>query len=331
MSDSLDIDPTAVDPAATTDAAATVAAAVAAANAEVLEPRRVAGDLSWPECPRHRDGELWFSDMYTGTIKKLDAAGDVSVVVDATARAVHTDVPIVLGGFGWLPDGRLIVVSMQEKLLLVHGGSGPGDLTVHADLSPFAPAPVNDMVVDPDGRAYVTQFGFDFFRGEPPAASPLIVVEPDGTVGIADRVRPLMCANGITIDAEGTRVYTAEVLTSAITVLDRAADGTLSNARLFAHCPFRPDGIGLDADGGVWAAMLEGGHVARFTEQGITHAVPIAAEHGMPSACLLAGPDRGTLYITVGQESFDFAESAREAKGSLWAVEVPQRGGDTRP
>ncbi|HLS77665.1 MAG TPA: SMP-30/gluconolactonase/LRE family protein [Nocardia sp.] len=309
----------------------TVAAAVTAAGATTFEARKVSSGYSWPECPRWHEGAFWFSDMYTGTLKTLDADGNATVVVDATGRAAHTDVPITLGGFGWLPDGRLIVVSMHEKLLLVHNGGAPDDLSVYADLSPFTLAAANDMVVDADGRAYVTQLGFDLFKGEEPVTSPLIVVEPDGTVGTPEKVGPLLCGNGIAISADGTKVYVAEVMAFKITVIDRAPDGTLSNPREFATCPFMPDGIGLDTDGGVWAAMPGGGYVARFTESGITDAVALPLEQGIASACLLGGPDRGTLYMTVGFEVFDFEKSAREAQGAIWVAEVAHRGGDTRP
>ena len=310
---------------------ADTAAAVAAAGARITSPRKVSSGYSWPECPRWHDGTFWFSDMYTSTLKTIDAEGNVSVVVDATGRRAGTDVPIVLGGFGWLPDGRLIVTSMHEKLVLVHGGNGPDDLQVHADVSAFAQAAINDMVVDADGRAYVTQLGFDLFAGEEPVPSPIIVVEPDGSAATADEVGPLLCANGITISSDGTKVYTAEVMAQKITVIDRAADRVLSNPRLFATCPFLPDGIGLDEDGGVWAAMPGSGYVARFTEDGMTDAIPVPMENGVASACLLGGPDRSTLYMTVGVEVFDFEKSAREGLGSIWVADVSARGGDTRP
>ncbi len=309
----------------------TVAEAVAASGAKTFAARRIATGFSWPECPRWHDGTFWFSDMYTGTIKTLDGDGVATVVVDATGRSANTDVPIVLGGFGWLPDGRLIVNSMHEQKVLVHGGGGPDDLSEYADVGRYAIKAINDMVVDADGRAYITQLGFDIFQGEEPIASPLIVVDPDGTVSTPSDVRDLNCANGIVISADGTRVYTAEVTAQKITVIDRAADGTLSNARDFATCPFMPDGIGLDEEGGVWAAMPGGGYVARFTDAGLTDAVPMPLEGGIASACLLGGPDRSTLYMTVGYEVFDFAKSAREALGGIWTADVGRSGGSTRP
>ncbi|QCQ93405.1 SMP-30/gluconolactonase/LRE family protein [Rhodococcus sp. SGAir0479] len=314
-----------------TNVVADTAAAVAEAGARVVEPRKITGGFSWPECPRWHDGTFWFSDMYTSTLKTIDTEGNVTVVVDASGRRAGSGVPIVLGGFGWLPDGRLLVTSMHEKLVLVHGGHRPDDLEVYTDVSELAPAPINDMVVDVDGRAYVTQLGFDLFKGDEPVPSPIIVVEPDGSASTADSVGPLLCANGIAVSADGTKVYTAEVMDRKITVIDRAVDGTLSNPRTFATCPFLPDGIGLDEDGGVWAAMPGSGYVARFTEDGMTDAIPVPLEDGVASACLLGGPDRSTLYLTVGVEVYDFEKSARDALGSIWVADVSRRGGDTRP
>ncbi|ABH00026.1 possible 5-valerolactone hydrolase (plasmid) [Rhodococcus jostii RHA1] len=310
----------------------TNAVADAVANARIFEARQSAQGFSWPECPRWHDDLFWFSDMYTSTLKTIDESGTVRVVVDATGRAPGAGVPIVLGGFGWLPDGRMVVTSMHEKLVLVHDGSSPTDLSVYADLSAFAPGPVNDMVVAADGHVYVTQLGFDLFNGAEPAPSPIIVVSPAGTASTADAIGPLMGANGIAISEDGSRVFTAEAFANRIIVMDRATDGTLSGNRVFADCPFLPDGIGLDAEGGVWAAMPGSGYVARFIDGGtITDAVAVPLESGVGSACLLGGPDRRTLYITVGMEVFDFEKSAREAKASVWTAQVDVGAGRTRP
>lgn len=302
------------------------------ADIPVIEARRIAGGFSWPECPRWHDGKFWFSDMYTGTLKTIDDEGTVSVVVDATSRAAETDVPIVLGGFGWLPDDTLIVTSMHEKLVLIHDGPATDALSVYADVSAHAPGPINDMVVDADGRAYVTQLGFDLFHGADPAPSPLIVVEPNRTSTSVDSIGPLMGANGICISADGSSLYTAEAFVNKILVMDRKADGSLSNHRLFAAAPSLPDGIALDTDGGVWAAMPGSGYVGRFAADGtLTDAVAIPLDAGTGSACMLAGPERSTLYITVGVEVFDFEKSAREAQASIWVADVARCGGLNRP
>lgn len=114
--------------------------------------------------------------------------------------------------------------------------------------------------------------------------------------------------------------------------MDLDADGVLSNSRVFAECPSLPDGIGPDAEGGVWAAMPGSGYVARFVEGGaITDAVAVPLEAGLGSACLLGGPHHDSLYVTVGVEVADFGKSARDAAGSIWAADVGFRGGAGRP
>ena len=87
-------------------------------------------------------------------------------------------VAIVAGqpsGLGWLPDGRLLVVSMRDRTLLRR--EPDGSLVVHADLSGIAGGPVNDMVVDAQGRAYVGNFGFDLMGGAPLETARLALVD----------------------------------------------------------------------------------------------------------------------------------------------------------
>ncbi|GAA3383356.1 SMP-30/gluconolactonase/LRE family protein [Cryptosporangium minutisporangium] len=298
-------------------------------NARSIPARELARGFSWPECPRWHDGAFYFSDMYNHTVLAVAEDGSTSVFIDARERDAATDVEVVLGGFGWLPDGRVLVTSMHEKLVLVWDGTA---LETWADLSDLAPGPINDMVVDADGRAYVTQLGFDLFNGAEVAASDLLVVEPDRSVRALSDVGSFLGANGIAITADGTRLITVEAFASRVEVLDRAADGTLSNRRTFAAAPFLPDGICLDDEGGVWAAMPGSGYVVRIVEGGtVTDAVAIPLESGFGSACGLGGTDRRTLYVTVGLEVMDFAKSRAEGLASIWVADVAVSGGKNRP
>ena len=83
-------------------------------------------------------------------------------------------------GSGWLPDGRLLVVSMRDRRVLRR--EPDGTLVVHADLSGHATGHANDMVLDGAGRAYVGNFGFDLMSGSPLETASLCRVDPDGTV-----------------------------------------------------------------------------------------------------------------------------------------------------
>lgn len=312
-----------------------LAEAVAAANE--ITPTRVATGFSWPEIPRWHEGALWFSDMYGHRLVRVNADDSTEVVLDASDREPVSIEPgstepgtteVVLGGMGWLPDGRLIVNSMHERLVLVWDGTS---LETWSDLRSVATSSINDMVVDADGRAYISQLGFDLFAGEEPVDAALIVVEPDGTARRAEGVGEFSCGNGVAITADGSQLLIAEVTVNRIAVMDRAADGTLTNRRVFAETPFLPDGICLDTDGGCWAAMPGSGYVVRVVEGGqVTDAVPLPMDQAMGIAPVFGGADRSELWITGGLEVFDWAKSREEGLGSIWRAPTSYTGGDCR-
>ena len=103
----------------------------------------LADGLHFAEGPRWRDGRLYFSDFYDHAVKSVGLDGRTEVVID---------VPNQPSGLGWLPDGRMLVVSMLDRKVLRWDPEG---LVEHADLSSVATFHTNDMVVDGHGRAYV--------------------------------------------------------------------------------------------------------------------------------------------------------------------------------
>ena len=112
--------------------------------------------LAFTECPRWRAGRLYVSDFYTHRV--------LAVAMDGTAETV-ADVPQRPSGLGFLPDGRMLIVSMRDRKVLRR--EIDGSLVEHADLSGLAPWHVNDMLVDHNGRAWVGNFGFDLEGGVP--------------------------------------------------------------------------------------------------------------------------------------------------------------------
>lgn len=292
---------------------------------------RIAAGFSWTECPRWHEGRFVFSDMYNRRILSLPPEGGApETLVDLSERVGLDGADIVTVGTGFLPDGRLLVNSMFEKVVLVVDG---GEVSVYADLRELAVGPINDMVVDAAGRAYVTQLGFNLWAQETPAPSPIIIVEPDGTPRIATEGGELMGANGIAISADGSTLVTAEAFANKITAFDLNADGSLSGRRLFAELDELPDGLCLDADGAVWVAQPPAFRALRIVEGGevVGQVTVPAAEAGSSTACGLGGPDRTTLYLCCGFEVFDWEASRKGAQGSIWAARVEVSGGTTRP
>jgi sugar lactone lactonase YvrE len=229
--------------------------------------------LHFGEGPRHGpDGRLWYSDFYERAVFALHLA--------TGTRQGICRVPGQPSGLGWLPDGRLLVVSMKDRT--VRRLEANGVLTLHADLFEIATFHTNDMYVDEAGRAYVGNFGFDLHRTirehgagqllDPAYVAPgaaLALVEPDGTVRCA--AEDLKFPNGTARLPDGT-LLVAETLAFRITAFDVGPDGSLTNRRTWAELREHmvvPDGICVDAEGGVWVAAAVQPLAVRIVEGGV--------------------------------------------------------------
>jgi len=266
--------------------------------------------LYFPEGPRWHDGRLWFSDFYAHRVVAVDEAGRSETMLE---------VPQQPSGLGWLPDGRLLVVSMLDHRLLRLDADGA---VTHADLSGIATAPCNDMVVDAEGRAYVGNFGFDRHQGEEPCAATMARVDPDGSVHVA--AEDLMFPNGTIITDNGRMLVVGETMANRLTAFDRAADGSLSNRRLFADLGGTfPDGICLDQEGAIWVADPRGNEVVRVYEGGrVSHRLS-TGDHGA-FACMLGGGDGCTLFVCTAAGSGP--QAAEAATGRIQTVRVDVAG-----
>jgi sugar lactone lactonase YvrE len=275
------------------------------------ETRVVLDGLRFPEGPRWHDGRFWFSDMHAGRVMTLDASGRAETVLTLD------DEP---SGLGWLPDGRLLVVSMHQRKLLRRD---PGGLVVHADLSAVARFHTNDMVVDAQGRAYVGNFGFDLNGGEQQRTTKLALVQPDGRVEVA--AEDLMFPNGTVITPDGRTLILGETFAAQLTAFDIGADGRLSNRRVWAKLEKAvPDGICLDAEGAIWVASPVSKGVLRVRAGGEV-VQRIGVEH-QAYACMLGGDDRRTLYLCTAANHDPAKTGDKTGRIEVARVDVPGAG-----
>lgn len=264
---------------------------------------------SFLEGPRWRGDALYVSDMHGDAVLRVTTDGDVSVVVEVEQPS----------GLGWLPDGTLLISAMLARAVMRFDGR---TLAVHADLSDVAAHEINDMVVDRHGHAFVGQFGYDLRGGGTPAAAALLRVDPDGSVHEA--APELRMANGMAITTDDRTLLVAESSGKCLIGFDLAADGTLTNRRVWAELPCHPDGICLDSENGVWVAGPVADRFVRVREGGeVTDVVETPGRHGI--ACALGGPDGRTLFMLTATTHGERTESrsAMSAAIETTTVRVP--------
>lgn len=267
--------------------------------------------LCFGEGPRWHDGRLWFSDFYVHQVRAVDESGKAETIVEVPGRP---------SGLGWRPDGTLLIVSMTDRRLMRFGS---GKLAVEAELESLATGPCNDMVVDGLGRAYVGNFGYDRHAGEEPRTTCLIRVDPDGSVHKA--ADDLLFPNGTVITPDGQTLIVGETFAHRLTAFDVAADGTLSNKRLWAAIDgCYPDGICLDAEGAIWYADVPGKRCVRVREGGQVLQT-IELDRGC-FACTLGGPDRQTLFIMAAEYPPAAGMAGGERTGQVITVQAPAPG-----
>ncbi len=267
--------------------------------------------LAFGESPRWHEDRLWFSNWGAQEVVAVDLDGNRDVVLRMPSFPFSID---------WLPDGRLLITSGRDGLLrrMEPGGS----LVTHADLTSIAGG-WNEIVVDGRGNAYVNGGGFDLLAGEKFAPGIVALVTPDGSARqVADGIA---FPNGMAVTADNSTLIVAESYAKRLAAFDIAADGSLSNRRVWADLEGGvPDGICVDADSAVWYADVPNKRCVRVREGGEVMQT-INLDRGC-FACMLGGADRRTLFL-MAAEWRGLAKMADGARtGQVLTVEAPAPG-----
>jgi sugar lactone lactonase YvrE len=259
------------------------------------------------ESPRWHEDRLWFSDWGSRELITLDLHGRSDVVLRMPSLPFCTD---------WLPDGRLLITSGGEALLLrrEHDGS----LVTHADLSRISKHAWNEVVVDAKGNAYVNTIDFDFPGGKFKPGM-IALVSPDGSVRQA--ADGIAFPNGMAVTPDNSTLIVAESFGRKLTAFDITLDGSLAHRRVWADLgDDNPDGICLDSTGAVWYGSQK--RCVRVCEGG---KVLDAIDLPLPCfSCALGGPDGKTLFMVAAEWRGEVGGADSERTGKVLTTTAPE-------
>jgi sugar lactone lactonase YvrE len=253
-------------------------------EASMPEPKTLMSGLALGESPRWHDARLWFADWVAQEVIALDLEGNSEVITNVRSLPFSID---------WLPDGPMLITSGRKLLRMEPDGA----LVTHVDLSGLSQHGWNEIVVDGRGNTYVNNICFDFMAGKEFAPGIIALVTPDGSIQqVADG---LAFPNGMVVTPDNSTLIVAESFAGRLSAFDIAADGGLSNRRVWAELGEGGDGICIDAEGAVWSPAMkacvrvrEGGEVLQRIEL-----------DRFCFACMLGGADGSTLFMMAADWS----------------------------
>jgi sugar lactone lactonase YvrE len=183
---------------------------------------------------------------------------------------------------------------------------------------------MNDGACDPDGRFYCGSMAYD----ARPGAGVLHRLDPDGSTHVV--LHGVTISNGLEWSPDGARAFYADTPTQCVAVFAYDRETGLHDGRPFAEVPEdagAPDGLTVDAEGGVWVALYGGGAVRRYAPDGTLDAV-VELPTPKPTACTFGGHDLATLFITTTQE--DLPPGSDSVAGSVFRVQPGVKGQPAR-
>ena len=258
-------------------------------------------------------GILSWVDITPGRLHTLDLASAMHSVYDC-GQPTGAAVPRASGGY---------VCALRDGVMVADPGSPPSRWVAKGFVTPTHR--LNDGACDAAGRFWVGATAMEF--GSRPGA--LFCVEPDG--GVRNVLNSVQFSNGIGFTSDGATMYLIDSLAHVLLAYDiDSGNGELSNARrvtTFDPTDGTPDGLALDAEGGIWVARYGAGSLERYTAAGVL-SERIACAATQPTCPAFGGADLRTLYLTSAWQFME-ADSRDADQGALFALDVGVAGDTT--
>jgi sugar lactone lactonase YvrE len=267
----------------------------------------------------HGEGPVWseswgglrWVDMLAGDVLTLDGGGSVTRRHVGTVAAALR--PRAGGG---------AVIALERGFALE---DPDGELTTLPELWADPSIRFNEGACDPDGRFYCGSMAYD----ERPGAGALHRLDPDGTVRTV--LTGVTISNGLDWTPDGGAAYYVDTPTRTVSRLDYDPEAGLTGRQAFVAVDDEhglPDGLTVDAEGGVWVACFGGGAVRRYSPAGELDAL-IELPVDNVTACTFGGPALDRLFITTSRQGL--APAQQPAAGAMFIAAPGVTGRLARP
>ena len=261
----------------------------------------------------HAEGPVWSPGW--GGLRWVDMlAGDVlSLGADGIVERRH--VGDIAAALRPRRDGGAVIAIERGFLLEDPDGSlsGLGEIWNDEQVR------MNEGGCDPDGRFYCGSMAYQ----QAPGAGSLYRLDADRSVSVV--LSDVTISNGLEWSPDGAHAYYNDTATGQISVFDYEVVSGLSGRRVFVQIADggSPDGLTVDADGGVWTALFDRGEVHRYSPRGaLDEVVEVAARQ--VTACTFGGDDLDRLFITTSREGLEPGEDL--LAGSVFTAAAGVRG-----
>jgi sugar lactone lactonase YvrE len=271
-----------------------------------------------PRITYHGEGPVWSPQL--GGLRLVDMmAGDV-LTLGADGAVARRNVGKIAAAVRPRTGGGA-VIAVERGFVLE---DADGTLTPLDELWSDQGVRMNEGGCDPDGRFWCGSMAYDQASG----AGTVYRLDPDGTA--VPVIGGVTVSNGLEWSPDGRLAYYNDTATHEISVFDYDREAGLVERRSFVRLgdDDNPDGLTVDAEGGVWTALYDGGAVRRYAPDGTLDAV-VEVPTPKVTACTFGGEDLGELFITTSWE--DLAPDDEPLAGSVFRVEPGVAGRPVRP
>lgn len=273
---------------------------------------------------RWTDGRIVLVDILAGRLLSAPAGDDGAHGASEPASLdVLAELAVPLGAVAPVAGRPGHWIAAAGTGICLIGPDGTTEWLARPEDSASVPTRMNDGTADPLGRFWAGSMAYDAVDG----AGSLYRVDRDGAVTrVLDGIT---VPNGPAFSADGTTLFLAD---SARGIIRRypvePVTGELGEPSLFATLGSgSPDGMAVDAEGGLWTAVWGEGAVHRYRADGtLDRVVPVPAEQ--PAGVCLGGEDGRTLYITSARTGLS---RPGPLDGAVFRVRVGVPGLPTAP